>query len=212
MPARLNEAATETIWARSTINGHLFDNLINFLWGERSRQRLKTFHLFNDPSQIKFDVSLVGTAKSFFVCLKEHRLFTHMTMYNRVIGQPKRSNAVPSVSLYGYPMKEFRVPVSKLEVSHSASFHPVRFLAVQQMEEMMLKEQSEISLGDRQPSPFLKSVQFQKRFVAVIDQHGEFGYLPTPLLQIIAQSFILLAQHCSRIRSMASFGPGSLNQ
>ena len=94
---------------------------------------MEPFYLFDDPSQIKLHVGLVGAAEPVFARLKESALFAHVIMDNRVIGQSKRSNTVSTVSFSHHPVKEFCVAIAKFELSDSAAFPPVSFFALQQV-------------------------------------------------------------------------------
>lgn len=83
-------------------------------------------------------------AKALFVSLEKNRFLAYMVLNDRVIRESQGGNRVSSEPFSGHTMEEFRVAITELEVPNRASFHPVDFFVVQQGQQMLFKNESEV--------------------------------------------------------------------
>ena len=122
VPARFNEVTRESIGAWSSISRHFFDNIIDFLFGERNSKQVQVLCAFDDIRKVKFHRVATRGAQPVLVSMVNKSLFSSMIFHSCVIIKAKTGYIISSIPFRSKGFKKFRVLISKLNPSNCASF------------------------------------------------------------------------------------------
>ena len=98
VPARFNEVTRESIGAWSSISRHFFDNIIDFLFGERNSKQVQVLCPFDDIRKVKFHRVATRGAQPVLVSMVNKSLFSSMVFHRCAIIEAKIGYIIPSTS------------------------------------------------------------------------------------------------------------------
>ena len=130
VPARFDEVTRKAIRAWSSISWHFFDNIINFLFGERGSKQVQVFSFFDDIRKVKFHMIVTRRTNPVFVGVVDEGLFSSMVFHSCAIIKLKGGYVVSSVSSRSKGFKKFWILIPKLNPTNGASLLPILLLII----------------------------------------------------------------------------------